>query len=179
MRSRGETHVDLMNNDWLMSMLCPSPTSIHNLQDNLQDLFWTQVFDLYVQICFIPFSSSGAHVQGKGALKSYLNSLFAQNLSINFSNTSRFRAATTSSGSLFHIFTILLVKENFLMSLLNLYVFFFSSYYHVIRPSQKQIYNISCFTSSVFSATHVSLLVVKRTSLTLWHFNHHTKDSLC
>ena len=60
------------------------------------------------------------HGHGGGALKSYLNSLLAKNLSTYFSKRIRSLARTTSSGIFFHIFTILCVNENFLTSLLGL-----------------------------------------------------------
>ena len=92
-----------------------------NLQDNLQKFFWTQVYgplcpDLIYFICLIYC----AHVHGRVVLWSYLKSLFTQNLSSFFSNSNRCLALTASSGSLFHISTILFVNENFLMSLRDL-----------------------------------------------------------
>ena len=72
------------------------------LQDNLQELFWTQVLEpLCPDLIFVTVNIQCAHGHGRGALKSYLNSLLAQNLSSCFSKCIRFLASTTSSGSLF------------------------------------------------------------------------------
>ena len=122
----------------------------------LQELFLTQIWrPLCPDLTNFIFRICCTHVQGKGALLSYLKSLVAQNLSSFFTNDNRFLAFTTLSGSLFHILNILFVKENFLMSFRDLGFDIFRLFPPVAAVF-KSISGVT-FSLKLFRILHVSI----------------------